>query len=475
MMERVDLLVRAPHALTMADAGLGYRADVALAVDRGRIVALDATAEILAAYQAERTIDARHHVLLPGLIDAHMHTAMCLLRGLAQDTSHWMMYGVGPFSAHLSPEAMRAGTQLAILEGLKAGTTTFADFGWSMHDVCAVLERVGARGAIAVTIREAEQRIYAPGELYTFDSAQGRAQLVANLELFDRWHKRADGRLRVLFGPQGPDFVSRDLLLEVQRAARERQTKIHMHTAQGDRETAQMVMRYGERSIPWLAALGVLDASVLAVHLTDATEDEAQLVARRGASMALCSGSIGIIDGIVPPARAFQAAGGSVGLGSDQAPGNNNHNIFNEMKLTALFNKVRAADPEVMPAWRVLRMATIDGARALGWSDEIGSLEPGKRADLVLVDLRRPTLMPVHTEPMRNLAPNLVYAARGDEVDTVVVDGQIVVEHGRVLTLDEDAVLSEAERQANGIGPRAAPEFWRINGSNASMMRAGQL
>src|SRR4051812_16291102 len=151
-----------------------------------------------------------------------------------------------------------------------------------------------------------------------------------------------------------------------------------------------MQMRYGQRSIPWLDRLGYLDSALQAVHLTDGTDEEAALVARRGASMVLCSGSIGLIDGIVPPAHAFQSAGGSVALGSDQAPGNNCHNVFNEMKLTALLNKVRAQDPEVMPAWRVLRMATIEGARAIGWSDEIGSLEEGKRADLLLVSLRSP-------------------------------------------------------------------------------------
>jgi len=179
--------------------------------------------------------------------------------------------------------------------------------------------------------------------------------------------------------------------------------------------------------------------------------------------------------GIVPPAMAFQSAGGRVGLGSDRAPGNNNHNLFNEMKLTALFNKIRTADPETMPAWRVLRMATIDGAAALGWDDQIGSLEEGKRADIVLVDLRRPTLTPVHTAPMRNLAPNLVYAARGDEVDAVIVDGQIVVEHGQVLTLDESEIIDRAERLAGSIGAAAESEFWQVNGSNARMMRAGQL
>jgi 5-methylthioadenosine/S-adenosylhomocysteine deaminase len=451
-------------------------ADVALAADRGRIVALGPAAEVHAEFaSAERTIDASHHVLLPGFIDAHMHTAMALLRGLAQDTQHWMMYGLGPFSAHLSSESMAAGTRLAMLEGLLAGTTTFGDYGWEMEDTCRFVERAGVRAAITVTVREAAQRIYDPGELYEFDVAMGQARLHENLRVFDRWHNAANGRLRVFFGPQGPDFLSQELLLQVQASARARGTKLHMHTAQGDRETAQMQLRYGQRSIPWLDTLGLLDHRLLAVHLTDASEEEAQLVARRGASMALCSGSIGIIDGIVPPAAAFQLAGGAVALGSDQAPGNNCHNIFNEMKLTALFNKIRFADAEVMPAWRVLRMATIDGARALGWSDEIGSLRVGKRADVLLVDLQRPTLMPVHTRPMRNLAPNLVYAARGDEVDTVVIDGAIVVEHGTPTTIDDRAILAEAQRLAEPIGAAADADFWRVSRTNAEWMRDGRL
>jgi 5-methylthioadenosine/S-adenosylhomocysteine deaminase len=474
-MPLVDLIVRAPHALTMEGDGVGYQADSALAIDRGRIVGLGPASDVLAEFSAERSINAEHHVLLPGFVDAHMHSALCLLRGLAQDTRHWMMYGLCPFSAQLSADAMEAGSRLAIVEGLKAGTTTFGDFGWSMDGVCSFIEQVGARGAIAVTIREATQRIYSPGDLYSFEPALGRAQFQENLRVFECWNGAAGGRLRVLFGPQGPDFVSRDLLLEVQRAARERHAKIHMHTAQGDRETAQMLMRYARRSIAWLDDLGYLDPTLLAVHLTDASEDEAKLVAARGASMALCSGSIGIIDGIVPPAAAFQAAGGMVALGSDQAPGNNCHNLFNEMKLTALFNKIRASDPEAMPAWRVLRMATIEGATALGWADEIGSLAIGKRADLVLVDVRRLTLSPVHTRPMRNLVPNLVYSARGDEVDTVVVDGQVLVEGGRVVTVDEDAIVAEAQRLAGPIGAAAEADFWRVGGTNAQFMRDGRL
>ena len=459
----------------MDGAGVGYLREVGVAVDRSRIVAIGPRDEVLRGYKAEQTIDGAHHVMLPGFIDAHMHTAWGLLRGLAQDTRYWMMHGIGPFTSHLSPAAIDAGTRLAVLEAVKAGTTTFGDFGWSMDSVCAFFEHVGVRGTIAVTIREAEQRIYEPGELYTFNPALGRQQFDANLRLFDRRHNTANGRLRVFFGPQGADFLSRELLLEVQQAARERETKIHMHVAQGDREIAQVERRYGRRTIAWLDELGLLDRSLLAVHLTEASDEEARLVAQRGASMALCSGSIAIIDGIVPPAAAFQSAGGNVALGSDQAPGNNNHNIFNEMKLTALLNKVRARAPEVMPAWRVLRMATIEGAAALGWDDEIGSLREGKRADLILVDLQRPTLAPVHTRPMRNLVPNLVYAVRGDEVDTVVIDGQIVVQHGRLLTASEADIVAEAQHHAASIGPAAEDAFWRVDTPLARAMREGNL
>jgi 5-methylthioadenosine/S-adenosylhomocysteine deaminase len=145
------------------------------------------------------------------------------------------------------------------------------------------------------------------------------------------------------------------------------------------------------------------------------------------------------------------------------------------MKLTALFNKIRAADPEVMPAWRVLRMATIEGARAIGLGDQVGSLEEGKRADFILVDLRRPTMRPVYADPMRNLVPNLVYAARGDEVALVAVEGRVIFEHGRVVAVDEAEILADVQRHAAPIGAAAAEDFWRIDGTNARLMREGKL
>ena len=474
-MENIDLLVSAPHFYTMEGNGVGYCPDSAMAVDCGKILAIGPREEMQKLYSGRRTIDAKSHAVLPGFIDAHMHMTICGLRGLAQDTGYWMMYGLAPFAHQMDNRTGLLGARLAVAEAVKAGTTTFGEFGRRPDLLVPLFNEVGVRAQLTVTIREAVDRIYDPGELYEFDAARGERMLETCLDVFERHNNTADGKITVLFGPQGPDFVSRELLLKIQELAREKNTKIHMHTQQGDRETAQMMMRYHKRPIAWLDEIGYLDENLIAVHLTDANEEEAELVARRGASMTLCSGSIGIIDGVVPPARAFQNAGGLVALGSDQAPGNNNHNMINEMKLTALFNKIRFQDPEVMPAWRVLRMATIEGARALGLDAAVGSLAAGKRADFILVDLTCPSLAPVYTEPMRNIVPNLVYSGRGDEVALAAVDGRVIYEKGKLVNLDESEVVSAVQEAAEHLGPRAADEFWKVNGTNAQFMKEGKL
>lgn len=474
-MHTVDLIAFAPHMYTMEGEGVGYKADHALVVDGGKIVAVMKKEEALRAYQAEKVLALPHHVLLPGLIDAHMHTGSNILRGLAQDTGYWMMYGVQPFSLQQTIEDYEAGSKVAMIEAIKAGTTTLGDYQKDMQGRCEFLAKLGARGIITQTIRDAVKRVYEPGELYEFSEELGEQSLGENLALYDKWHGYDSGRIRVMFGPQGADFVSRDLLKRIYQLAKERNTRVHMHTQQGDRETAQMEMRYDMRPVAWLKQEGLLNETLLAVHLTDCTEKEAQMVANSGASMIVCPGSIGIIDGIVPPSLAFQRAGGAVALGSDQACGNNCHNIFNEMKLVALFNKIKEKDPEVLPAWRALRMATIEGAKALGMHREIGSLEQGKRADFIAVDTMQPSMMPIYTHPMRNMVPNLVYSARGCEVDVSVVEGRVIMEHQKLLAVDETQYLEQMQTRAQDLGQRATEMLEKIHGTNAVFMEEGKL
>jgi 5-methylthioadenosine/S-adenosylhomocysteine deaminase len=313
------------------------------------------------------------------------------------------------------------------------------------------------------------------GELYPLDRRTGQAAILAAAVFAREWHGAAGGRITAMLGPQAPDMLDREQLLKVKDLAQREGLMIHMHVAQGDREIDQMLKRSGQRTPGYLDEIGYLDDQLLAVHLTEATDEEAALIARRGVRLALCSGSIGLIDGIVPPAHAFRQAGGPVGLGSDQASGNNCNNIFNEMKLTALFNKIKFRDPTVMPAWEVLRMATIEGAQAIGLADEIGSLVTGKQADLIVVDLTAPHLSPVLDAPLRNIVPNLVYAATGSEVRTVLVAGRILVRDGQVLTLDEAQVREEAQEQAQRLARRVITDPLHRDLALLAAMDAGQL
>jgi len=461
MAEHTDILITHAHLFTLQGEGVGYVADGAVAVRGSRIAAVGPTAELIARFQASETIDASGCAVLPGLIDAHMHTPWAVVRGVAQDVAHWMQRALAPYSRHLTPEAALAGTWLNVLEALKAGTTTLVDYTRPVPGWAEVFPQVGVRARLTPTINALPPGGMAGwkvGDLYPFDEATGQAAIDTAVAFSHEWHGAADGRITVMLGPQAPDMLPRDQLLQVKRIADREGLMIHMHVAQGDREMDQMLKRYGQRTPAFLDDLGYLDDELLAVHLTEAADDEAALIARRGARMALCSGSIGIIDGIVPPARAFRAAGGLVALGSDQASGNNCNNIFNEMKLTALFNKIKFRDPTVMPAWEVLRMATIEGAQAIGLGDEIGSLEAGKQADLILVDLSALNLSPVLDAPVRNIVPNLVYAASGHEVKTVMVAGRVLVRDGQVLTADEAAVRAEAQAQAEAVAQRVAAD-----------------
>lgn len=472
---KVDLLVHAPHMYTMAGEGLGYRCGESVAVDRGKIVAAGPREALEGAYTAERTVEGRHHVLLPGFVDCHMHTRHAVYRGVAQDITNWMWGGVAPFEAAGTPAARLAGSRLAMAEALMSGTTTVGDDGPDLIGSAETAAAFGLRANLSPRIREVDMGSYGPGELYRFFPGLGQESLDACLNLFDRFHNYDNGRIRVLFGPQGADFLSRELMVRVCRMAREVGTRVHMHFSQGSREDEQIQLRHHMRPVAYLNSLGVIDENLIAVHLTSATEEEVALTARRGASMIFCPSSIGVIDGEVPPAKIFLDHGGLVGLGSDQSPGNNNHNMFNEMKLAAVLNKCKYGSPLLFPAWKVLRMATIEGARAIGLGDVTGSIEPGKAADLILIDLRQPSLSPVITSPMRNIAANIVYAGRGHEVDTVIAAGKLLMEHRRPLTFDLDEVLDSVQQEAEALAERATPRFQETNSIIAEYMRNDQL
>lgn len=474
---KVDIIIHNGHLMTMEGKGVGYIADGAVAIKHNKIEAVGQTQEILREYTAERHIDAANKLIMPGFIDAHIHTGIAIFRGVAQDMSNWMQKGLWPFQKHLRPDESAIGSMVNIIEGIKAGTTTFCDYDGRMDLIVNNYKKIGARARVAELVNEIPDNIgdLPVGELYTFESSIGETKLNRNLELYEKHHDTEDGRITVILGPHGPDMMSLELLKEVKNHAEKLDTKLHMHVAQGDREINQMEKRYGKRSIEFLDEHDFLNERLIAVHLTEATDEETAFIAKSGASMIYCAGSIGIIDGMVPPVQHFLDAGGTACLGSDQAPGNNSNNMFNEMKFAAILNKVKYKNPQVFHATQALRMATIEAAKVMGIDHEVGSLRSGKKADIILVDLTAPAFYPVLTKPIRNIVPNLVYSARGDEVDTAIIDGKVIMENKQILTIHEKEEILKAQQTAENIVSRAEEDILKADSDILQMVRDGLL
>jgi 5-methylthioadenosine/S-adenosylhomocysteine deaminase len=473
---KVSTIIEHAVVMTMEGKGVGIIEDGAVAVKGNLIEAVGPTVEIKRDYSADEVINGENKLIMPGLIDAHIHTGIGVLRGVSQDIHNWMQEGLWPFMKHLSADGHVKGSMINIIEGIKAGTTTFCDYDSHMTKIVENYVKVGARARVAELVNEIPDDIgdVPVGDLYPFYSEIGERKLQNNIQLIEEWHEKENGRITCMLGPHGPDMMSLELLNEIKGLAEKYDTKMHMHVAQGDREIDQMIKRYGKRSIAFLGEHGFLNERLLAVHLTEATKEETETVAKSGAAMINCSGSIGIIDGIVPPILEFIEAGGAAALGSDQAPGNNCNNMFNEMKFVAILNKVKRKDPAVFPAHWSLRLATIEAAKAVGLDHEVGSLRAGKKADLLIINLQEPSLMPYIKSPIRNIVPNLVYSAKGNEVESVMVDGQFIMRDKELLTVNEQETLQIAQSVADEISEKAKGN---INPDSVLMkrMESGEL
>jgi len=476
-----DILVENGYVLTMTGEGVGMIEDGAVAIAGNEIVAVGETDELKKEYgSAEKVFDARGKAVLPGFVDAHVHTSMSLLRGEGQDVPEieWMLKTMAPFSKHIRLEHDIKGTALGVLEALKAGTTCFGEIGGDMAPMAEnVFAPSGVRAHLANTINEIgpESRPDAH-KPYIFFENIGERKLRESIEFIGKWNGAADGRITCMFSPHAADMMGKEMLLRVKEEANKRGMMSHIHVAQGGREAIQIKLRYGTTTVRFLDEIGFLDDTVIAAHCHQTTDEEVGILADRGVRYVSCPASIGIIDGITPPLALYLQLGGkSAAIGSDQASGNNSHNMLVEMKVAALLNKTRHRDPTVLPAWKMLRIATVEGAQTIGLGDTIGSLEPGKKADLILLDLKVPHMTPVLSTPVRNIAPNIVYSARGDEIETVIIDGNVVMEDRRVLTMDEERVIAEAQEAATEICTVAADDYMAADSLLAKAARKGLL
>jgi 5-methylthioadenosine/S-adenosylhomocysteine deaminase len=458
----LDLVITNTLVLTMQGKGSNVIENGAIGITDGELVYVGPN-DGLNPDDADQVIDGTDHLTMPGLVNAHVHTHETLLRGAAQDVpeAEWMDHALSPFVSQLNDDDRICGCKLGVLEAVRCGATTIGEYAAGVADLIeAVYRPYGVRVAATETINMVDRESTDPSETYVFDEASGEAALARNEALFDQY---GDGGLvTAMYGPQALDMVSLELLSEIRDRATEHDRRIHMHVAQGGRESRQIAARYGKdaSAVSVLDEHDLLNERFLAAHCHGASSEERALLAERGASLMANPSSIAAIDGVVPPIVEYLEYDGTVTIGTDQAPGPGGHNAFREMRTASLLAKTDATDPTTLPAWRALRLLTIDGARALGLDDRIGSLEPGKRADVITIDLRDVGIAPTVDAPFHTAIPNLVYAATGREVETVLIDGEVVVQEKEFISADVDAVVDESEKRAERVFEEAA-EDWR--------------
>jgi 5-methylthioadenosine/S-adenosylhomocysteine deaminase len=408
----------------------------------GRIVSIGETTD-----DADEVIDARGAAVLPGFVQTHIHLCQTLFRGAADDLPliDWLKRRVWPLEAAHTPASVRASARLGIAEMIKGGTTSALTMETVNHteEVFRVVEETGFRATVGKCMMDTGDEV--PAELFerTEDSVR------ESLALIEAWHGRAGGRVRACFAPRFAVSCTRGLLEQVARLSRERGVLVHTHASENRTEIELVERATGMRNIVYLSALGLTAPHVALAHCIHLNADELDLLARTGTHVLHCpSSNLKLGSGIAPIVEML-ARGVSVSLGADGAPCNNRLDMFTEMRTAALLQKATHG-ADALPARRVLRMATIDGARALGLEQETGTLETGKRADLIVVAIDR-----LHLTPRPDIVSAVVYAAEASDVRTVIIDGQIVMRDGELTTMSEREVIDEASVQAKHLFQRA--------------------
>lgn len=441
------LLIRHAHILTLNDTMDELDGDL-LAVD-GRIVAVGRV-DPASVPPGTRTIDARGGWLLPGFVQTHVHLCQTLFRGLADDLPllAWLRQRVWPLEAAHRPDTLRAAARLAALELLRGGTTTVLTME-TVHDTDAVVEAVietGLRATIGKCMMDDPGTPDMPARL----RETTRASLDESLALHRRWHGAAAGRVRVALAPRFAVSCTRDLLEEVAHLSAREGLLVHTHASENRDEVAYVREKSGGlNNMAWLERLGLASPRLCAAHCVWVDEAEQDVMAARDVKVLHCPGSNVKLGSGLAPIVELRRRGIGVSLGADGAACNNRLNMFDEMRLAATLQAVRAGAGS-LTARDALWMATREGARALGLAQEIGSLEPGKRADLQVVDRDGAGLA-----PGGDACSLLVYAAGPEHVRTVVVDGTVLIDDFRPVFLEEDAVVREARGAARDLIGRA--------------------
>lgn len=380
---------------------------------------------------AEKIIDAKDKIIMPGLINTHTHLPMTLFRSLADDLEldSWLNDYIWPMEANLNSDYSYAGAMLGAIEMIKSGTTTFTDMYFYMGDVASAVKESGIRGVLSY------------GMIDFGDAEKRENEFKSNIKLIKDFNNYADGRVTTMFGPHSVYTTSPELIERVRKEADKYNVGIHIHMNETKKEIEDCIELRGKRPFEYLDELGVLSSDILAAHCVWLSDNEIKLIKENDVKVSHnpCS-NMKLASGVAPVGKLLDNDI-CVSLGTDGASSNNNLDLFEEMKFAALLQKVSTLNPKVLSAEETVSMATINGAHALGLDKDIGSIEVGKKADIILVDTNRPNFTPLGN----SLCANIVYSVNGDNVDTTICDGNILMENRKLVSLDEQSIINNTK------------------------------
>jgi len=435
-MQDIDTLLHARWIVPVEPDGVVLEHH-SLAVHDGRILALLPTDQARAGYRAATTMELGDHVLIPGLINAHTHAAMSLLRGLADDLHlmEWLKDHIWPAESRwVNEEFVHDGSQLAIAEMLRGGTTCFNDMYFFPEVTARAAAACGMRATVGLIVIDFPTAWASDADEY----------IAKGLQVHDQY--RNDPLIGTAFAPHAPYTVSDRPLERLRVLADELEVPIHMHVHETAFEVEQAMRDIGVRPLERLHGLGLVSPSLLAVHMTQLSDSEIERMATAGGRVVHCPESnLKLASGFCPVQR-LDAAGITVSIGTDGAASNNDLDMFGEMRTAALLGKAVSGDASALPAHGILRMATLHGAMALGRGDQIGSLEPGKWADVVAVRMDE-----LETQPLYHPVSQLVYATGRDKVTDVWVGGRHLLKDRQLTTLDADEITARARQWGRHI------------------------
>lgn len=432
----IDILITGGTVVTMAGPPLEH---ASVAIDDGVIVAVGPSSEVDRRYAAKTLIRAGGKAVLPGFVNAHTHVPMTLFRGIADDRElmDWLTHYIFPAEAkNVDRDFVKWGTRLAALEMIRSGTTTFADMYYFESDIARETKAAGLRGVLGQSLID-----FPAPDNKTWDAA-----IASMRDYAAKW--KGDPLITPAVAPHAPFTVSTEHLKQVRALATELGVPILIHVSETRDELRQVAEKQkGMTPGAYLDSIGFLGDDVVAAHGVWLTPEEVRTFAAKKVGVAHCPESNMMLASGIAPVVDMLRADLELGLGTDGPAGsNNNLDMVEEMASAARLQKVAKLDPKAISAHDVLMMATLGGARALGLQDKIGTLEKGKRADIVLIELQQPKSQPVYS-----VESAIVYSASGSSVDTTIVDGRILMRGGKVLTLNEKETLAKAKEYRDSV------------------------